>query len=264
MHSGFPIFVVDAFSDRPFAGNPAAVVLCSDLRSADAWMQLVAAEMRHSETAFVAPRADGAFDLRWFTPETEVDLCGHATLASAHVLFKRDRLSAAAFHTRSGVLHAESVGDGIRLDFPTVMATAGDPPSGLLAALGLDHAVACARSDFYALVQVADAMTVRALAPDSSALLDVDTPAVIVTAPGDEPNVDIVSRVFGPRVGIPEDPVTGSAHCVLAPWWSERLGRNRLHAHQASPRGGSMTVTLAGDRVFLDGRAVTVLEGQLP
>ena len=255
------IHVVDAFTSKPFGGNPAAVVLLGrdDRDVPEAWMQQLAAEMRHSETAYVRERADGSYDLRWFTPATEVDLCGHATLASAYAL---NRPGTTTFHTRSGALHATATDEGIELDFPAVHAEPGPPPAGLLAGLGLTTAVATAQSDFYAVVEVADAKTVRTLSPDFLALADVDTRATLVMAPGDE-GYDVVSRVFGPRVGIPEDPVTGSAHCVIATWWCERLGKPTLRAYQASARGGEVDVTLNGDRVLLRGKCATVIRGEL-
>jgi PhzF family phenazine biosynthesis protein len=262
----FPLQVVDAFTDVPFRGNPAAVVRL-DVAADDQWMQAVAAEMRHSETAFLAARRDGDFDLRWFTPETEVDLCGHATLASAHALWDWGTLDVSAparFHTKSGLLSAHRDGDLIEMDFPAVPVSETDAPAGLFEALGLDAStdVAATRSSaFYTVVEVPDPAIVRGLRPDFVALLDVDTRATIVTARGDE-GYDIVSRVFGPRVGIPEDPVTGSAHCVLAPYWEARLGP-RLRAHQASARGGTMRTRLDRDRVHLSGAAVTVLRAAL-
>jgi PhzF family phenazine biosynthesis protein len=261
----FPLQVVDAFTDVPFRGNPAAVVRL-DVARGDEWMQAVAAEMRHSETAFLAARGDGDFDLRWFTPETEVDLCGHATLASAHALWDWGTLDvsvAARFHTKSGLLSATRDGDLITLDFPAVAICDAAAPSGLFEALGLPEAdvVAVRSSDFYTVVEVANASVVRALQPDFVALFRVDTRATLVTALGDD-GYDIVSRVFGPRVGIPEDPVTGSAHCVLAPYWEPRLGPS-LRAYQASARGGTMRTRVDGDRVHLTGAAVTVLRAAL-
>jgi PhzF family phenazine biosynthesis protein len=261
-----PIFVVDAFTSEPFGGNPAAVVLD---HGDETWMQRLAAEMRHSETAFVRPRADGrGYDLRWFTPEVEVTLCGHATLASAHVLFETERVSpdeTITFHTRGGELRAAHAGvDGVTLDFPVSVPRPTDSAdAGLFAALGVEPAELLECDGDFFLCVVDDAATVRALEPDIAALRALGhVRGVYVSAPGDK-GYDIVSRCFGPRVGIDEDPVTGSMHCVLAAYWCPRLGKGELRAFQASPRGGEMTATLAGERVLLTGRATTVLSGEL-
>jgi PhzF family phenazine biosynthesis protein len=267
-----PIFVVDAFASGPFRGNPAAVVPLETGDAPDrAWMQQVAAEMKHSETAYVQPRADGAFDLRWFTPEVEVDLCGHATLASAHVLWETRRLApgtAAVFHTRGGELRANRRADGtIELDFPTAPPEPCEIPAGLLDALGLASigprgAESLRTTGQFFMLVVPDAATVRKLEPDFAAMRALsDVRGVYVTAPGDDGAHDIVSRCFAPRVGIDEDPVTGSMHCVLSAYWCEKLGKNELQAEQASERGGEVGVRLAGDRTLLVGRAITVLEG---
>ena len=258
MSTLLPLFQVDAFTDHPFSGNPAAVCLLDRERDA-AWMQAVAAEMNLSETAFLLPREDG-FGLRWFTPATEVDLCGHATLAAAHVLWEQGLLApgaAARFHTRSGHLRATRSGAVIELDFPAAPA---EP--GLLAALGLDGGEVC-RGRFDYLVVVEDEAEVRALRSDFPALGWVETRGVIVSARSDNPEYDFVSRFFAPAAGIPEDPVTGSAHCTLGPWWAPRLGKQSMTAFQASRRGGVVQVSLQGDRVHLGGRAVTVLAGEL-
>lgn len=269
-----PIYIVDAFTDRPFAGNPAAVCLLKEKRD-DTWMQRVAAEMNLSETAFLNPRPAGGWHLRWFTPRVEVDLCGHATLASAHTLWQTGaatepgtandgvRLS---FHTRSGVLHAERDGTTIRLDFPADPPTLQEPASTTVRALGTalgstPVAVWRGREDLLAVLP--DAESVRRLGPDIHALSTLDARGIIVTAAGDEPGVDFISRFFGPAVGIDEDPVTGSAHCVLAPYWSQKLGRYSLHGYQASARGGHIGVRWQGDRVHLTGQAVTTVEGRL-
>ncbi len=269
-----PIYIVDAFTNRPFAGNPAAVCLLEEKRDAS-WMQKVAAEMNLSETAFLSPRAAGEWDLRWFTPVVEANLCGHATLASAHTLWQTgtttntgtsnagDRLS---FHTRSGVLHAERAGNTIRLDFPADLPTALEPASAtvstLSAALGSTPlAVWRGREDLLAVLP--DAESVRRLRPDIRALATLDARGIIATATGDEPGVDFMSRFFGPAVGIDEDPVTGSAHCVLAPYWAQQLGRNSLQGYQASARGGHIGVHWQGERVQLTGQAVTTVEGRL-
>jgi len=256
------IFQVDAFTDRPFRGNPAAVCLLESARP-DWWLQAVAAEMGCSETAFLE-RDGGTLRLRWFTPVTEVDLCGHATLATAHVLFgTRPDLDRLAFETRSGVLGARRSPEGIELDFPAQVATAVEPPPGLIDALGVTP-VWVGRNATDLLVEVADAASVTSITPDYPALRSVGVRGVMVTAPGEKGGAaDFVSRFFAPGVGIDEDPVTGSAHCCLGPHWARRLGRTRLRAYQASPRGGWLTVETSGDRVHLVGKAVTVLEGQL-
>jgi predicted PhzF superfamily epimerase YddE/YHI9 len=259
---GQPVVQVDAFTETPFAGNPAAVCVLPATRP-DAWMQAVAREMSLPETAFLVAEGDG-FRLRWFTPTVEVDLCGHATLASAHVLWETGVLPAAAparFLTRSGLLTATRRGDWIAMDFPAEPATAVAPPPALLPSLGVDAAWV-GRNRFDYLVEVATEALVRGLAPDLGRLASVETRGVIVTAPGQAPH-DLVSRFFAPRAGIPEDPVTGSAHCCLGPYWEARLGKADLLAYQASARGGTVRVRVAGPRVELGGRAVTVLRGEL-
>jgi PhzF family phenazine biosynthesis protein len=261
-----PLFQVDAFTGTAFGGNPAAVCLLDGPADA-AWMQSVAAEMNLSETAFLVPRSSGCFDLRWFTPAVEVDLCGHATLASAHVLWEEaldggvDRLS---FSTRSGVLGAvRRPGGWIDLDFPATPADEKAPPPDLLEALGVEAGVTATNGVDW-LVQVADEATVRRAAPDIRRLGTVDCRGAVITAAADRSSpADVVSRFFAPRVGIGEDPVTGSVHCMLGPWWASRLGRTDLLAHQASPRGGDLRVRVEGDRVALGGQAVTVLKGSL-
>jgi PhzF family phenazine biosynthesis protein len=260
---GLPLIHVDAFTDTPFAGNPAAVCLLDGPRE-PGWMQAVASEMNLPETAFVAAEASG-FGLRWFTPTIEVDLCGHATLAAAHALWQERRLasdSPARFHTRSGLLTATRREGWIELDFPAEAATAAEPPDPLLAALGV-AAKWTGRNRFDWLVEVDTAATVRALSPDLARLATVPTRGVIVTAAADEARFDFVSRFFAPRAGIPEDPVTGSAHCCLGPFWASRLGRTELTGYQASPRGGIVRVRVAGDRAVLAGMAVTIFRGEL-
>jgi PhzF family phenazine biosynthesis protein len=256
-----PIVQVDAFADRPFTGNPAAVCILDAPRD-ERWMQQVAAEMNLSETAFLHAIADG-WALRWFTPEVEVDLCGHATLASAHALWEAGRLGAgetARFHTASGELSATREGEWIRMDFPAKPEQAADAPPGLAAALGAEP-VYVGRSQWDWLVEVPSEAELRALRPDFARLRDVDARGIICTAPGTEH--DFVSRFFAPRVGVDEDPVTGSAHCVLAPYWAAKLGRDALVGYQASRRGGVVRVRARGERVTLEGRAVTVLRGEL-
>jgi PhzF family phenazine biosynthesis protein len=256
-------FQVDAFTPTPFAGNPAAVLWLA-APAAPEWMQLVAREMNLSETAFLVPRGDD-FDLRWFTPGAEVDLCGHATLASAHVLWSEGHLSAgqtARFSTASGELRADLRSPWIELDFPATVPVPTTPPPGLPAALGVEPlAVLSSRFDF--LVEVASEAAVRALEPDFRALRSLGVRGVIVTAPAATAGFEFVSRFFAPGVGVDEDPVTGSAHCALAPFWGARLGRVEMTGFQASARGGVVRVRLAGDRVILGGKAVTVLRGEL-
>ncbi|MBM3939383.1 MAG: PhzF family phenazine biosynthesis protein [SAR202 cluster bacterium] len=260
---GHPLFQVDAFTATPYRGNPAAVCLLDGPAPAG-WMQDVAREMNLSETAFLHPANDG-FDLRWFTPTVEVDLCGHATLASAHVLWETGRLPTAEparFHTRGGLLTAVRGDDMIEMDFPARPAAPAEPPPGLEAALGvpLRH-VAKTKADY--LVEVESARQVRDLRPDLTSLARLPLRGVMVTSRSDDDASDFVSRFFAPVSGIPEDPVTGSAHCCLGPYWGAKLGKRSLVGHQASARAGVVRVRLAGDRVWLGGRAVTVLRGEL-
>ncbi|MEB3290485.1 MAG: PhzF family phenazine biosynthesis protein [Leptolyngbya sp.] len=256
------LFQVDAFTDRPFGGNPAAVCALPEARPDD-WMQRVAQEMNLSETAFFYPEAEG-YRLRWFTPTVEVDLCGHATLATSHVLWSEGYLATdqtAQFHTRSGLLTARRQGDWIELNFPTAQLQAMPTPSGLAAALGTEPQRVMA-TDLGYLVELATADQVRQLQPDFPALQAFAVPGVIVTSLG-EPPYDFVSRFFAPNLGINEDPVTGSAHCSLSPYWRERLGKTAFLAYQASQRGGVVQVQDEGSRVCLSGQAVTVLRGEL-
>lgn len=257
------IVQVDAFTSRPFAGNPAAVCVLPT-SPLDSWMRDVAREMNLSETAFLVPREDG-YSLQWFTPSVEVDLCGHATLASAHVLWEDSHLPAAAqarFHTRSGLLRADRRGDWIELDFPAVVAAPADPPPHLLEALGT-KAKFVGKNKFDYLVEVESEEVLRALAPDFSSLRKVGVRGVIVTARSASAEFDFVSRFFAPGSGIDEDPVTGSAHCALGPYWSQQLGKKEFTAYQASARGGVVRVRVNGERVILGGQAVTVLRGEL-
>jgi predicted PhzF superfamily epimerase YddE/YHI9 len=262
-----PLFCVDAFSAEPFAGNPAAVCLLAE--DADAgWMRRVAAEMNLSETAFLRPGDEpAAYHLRWFTPTVEVELCGHATLASAHVLWSEGRVEAGRpirFDTVSGPLAARPDPDGtIWLDFPATPAEPVDPPAGMLEALGAGGARWVGLSPFDYLVELDSEAAVRGLAPAMGPLAELDGLGVIVTAPSGVAGTDFVSRCFAPAVGIDEDPVTGAAHCTLGPFWAARLGRDDLTGFQASARGGMVRVRPRGDRVLLGGRAVTVLRGEL-
>lgn len=258
-----PVITVDAFTDRPFAGNPAAVCILPDPAD-EGWMRSVAAEMNLSETAFLHPHADG-WSLRWLTPTVEVDLCGHATLASAHVLWEDGHLAPdaeARFHTRSGLLTCRRRGEWITMDFPAQPARETDAPEGLERALGVTPRY-IGRSRFDLLVEVDSEDAVRALQPDLGLLATVDVRGVIVTTRAADGQYDFVSRFFAPRAGVNEDPVTGSAHCVLAPFWAARLGRDEMTAFQASRRGGVVRVRTAGDRVELAGQAVTVVRGEL-
>lgn len=260
---GIPIFQVDAFTDRPFRGNPAAVCLL-DAPADAAWMQQVAAEMNLSETAFLWSEGND-YRLRWFTPAVEVDLCGHATLAGAHTLWESGILYPAAlarFQTRSGLLTAARIDGWIELNFPATPPTAVEPPPALRQALDVEPLFA-GKSRFDYLIEVASADEVRQLMPDHARLRSLDVRGVMVTARGDTDGIDFVSRFFAPGSGIDEDPVTGSAHCCLTPYWAERLGKDRLTAYQASARGGTVRVALDGDRVRLAGQAVTVLRGEL-
>jgi PhzF family phenazine biosynthesis protein len=258
-----PIRGVDAFTEAAFRGNPAAVCLLDEPRD-EAWMQAVAAEINLSETAFLWPEADG-FRLRWFTPTVEVDLCGHATLASAHVLRQEGRVASAGpirFHTRSGTLTTLAAGEAVEMDFPAVPAAEAPAPPELRDALGV-AARFVGRSAFDYLVEVADEAAVRGLRPDLAGLRKLGTRGVIVTARSHDPSYDFVSRFFAPGAGVDEDPVTGSAHCTLAPFWGDRLGKARMIGHQVSRRGGAVHVEVRGDRVALIGRAVTVWRGEL-
>jgi PhzF family phenazine biosynthesis protein len=254
---------VDAFTNRPFTGNPAAVCLLPGARDVR-WMQQVALEMNLAETAFLVRRPDG-FDLRWFTPGAEVDLCGHATLASAHVLWEEGHLKqseVARFHTRSGLLTATRRGDHIWLDFPSTPVSPTAPPEGLEVAIGRKPTMV-GRTVFDYIVDLESEAAVRSLTPDMNLIAGIPCRGVIVTAPADDTRYDFVSRFFAPGLGIPEDPVTGSAHCGLAPHWSIRLGKDEMVGYQASARGGTVLVRVAGDRVHLGGQAVTVLRGEI-
>jgi PhzF family phenazine biosynthesis protein len=258
------IFQVDAFTREPFTGNPAGVCILPT-GSSEKRFQEIAREMNLAETAFVAPRGE-EFGLRWFTPSAEVDLCGHATLASAHVLWETGLLSPdreARFHTLSGLLVARRVDERIELDFPAEPPEESSAPAGLLEALGIRTALFVGRNRLDYLVELESEAAVRAIAPDFRRLADVAGRGAIVTARSANRRFDFVSRYFAPSVGVDEDPVTGSTHCCLGPWWSERLGRNVLSAWQASRRGGALEVEPRGDRVLIRGHAVTVLRCEL-
>ena len=263
MRTGQRFTQVDAFTDRPFTGNPAAVCLLQS--PADpVWMQQVAREMNLAETAFLVRQDDG-YDLRWFTPSTEVDLCGHATLASAHVLWEEQQLGlneTARFHTRSGLLTASRERSSIWMDFPATPSEPAEPVRDLEHGLGTAIQY-LGRTRFDYLVEVESETTLRRLTPDLTALTRLPTRGVIVTSRSERPEYDFVSRFFAPGAGVPEDPVTGSAHCGLAPFWGGRLEKTRLVGYQASERGGVVMVELVRDRVRLGGQAVTVLRGEL-
>jgi len=260
-----PIYIVDAFTDRAFGGNPAAVCLLDEPREAG-WMHSVAAEMNLSETAFLVAEEEG-WGLRWFTPKIEVDLCGHATLASAHVLWETKRLAenrAAVFSTRSGRLTCVRNSPWIEMDFPAEVAVAADDPPDLLKALNITGQVAGKkrnRMDF--LVEVSDERALREMAPDLRALAKLPVRVVIVTARSEDRRFDFMSRFFAPGAGVDEDPVTGSAHCCLGPYWAGKLGKTEMVAFQASRRGGVVRVIVKGERVVLCGKAVTVVRGEL-
>lgn len=263
------LYQVDAFTSTPFAGNPAAVCVLSSPRDAN-WMQQVASEMNLSETAFVRPQPGSSYRLRWFTPTHEVDLCGHATLATAHVLWADGILAPdapAQFDTVSGRLSARRNGDWIRMDFPADQLAPIDPPSHLLEGLDGPQPVEVMHSARDHLVRLSGPETVRRLAPNLSALeaLD-DTRGVIVTAEAEAEEIDFVSRFFAPAVGVPEDPVTGSSHCALGPYWAAETGRTSLTGRQVSSRGGTVRVHLDApdaDRIALEGQATTVMRGRL-
>lgn len=257
-----PYYHVDAFASELFQGNPAGVCILSEFPTVGT-MQKIAAENRHSETAFIVPRSDGDFDLRWFTPEVEDNLCGHATLASAFVLALREHSSwPVRFHTGSGILTVLKTQGGFETDFPARRAQACATPAGLLSALGLTEVQVMKSRDYLVIVDRAD--QVLALSPDFAALVKVDMgdAGSIVTAPG-EGDVDYVCRFFAPSVGINEDPATGSIHCTLAPYWAERLGKESMRAQQLSARGGTVQCAFAGARVKIADSARLYLQGNL-
>jgi PhzF family phenazine biosynthesis protein len=257
------IYQVDAFTDKPFRGNPAGVCVLPGPKE-EAWMQDVAREMNLSETAFLLKQEDG-FRLRWFTPTVEVELCGHATLASAHILWETGRLSpeeTARFHTLSGLLTAARRGDEVELDFPATPDEPAEAPTGLAETLGAPPKN-FRSSRFDHLVELESEEIVRGLRPDFTRLKALPVRGIMVTSRASTPGLDFVSRFFGPAVGVDEDPVTGSAHCCLGPYWAKRLNKTEMLAYQASARGGVVGVTIAGDRVRLRGKAVTVMVAEL-
>lgn len=257
------IYQVDAFTDIPFAGNPAGVCILPE-SAGDDWMRNVAREMNLSETAFLVRQADG-FNLRWFTPAVAVDRCGHATLASAHILWETAVLlpnETAPFHTRSGLLTASRKGSWIEMDFPAKLEEPAEAPVNLPEALGVTPKY-LGKNVFDYLVEVESEEVVRSLQPDFTQLGKLGVRGVMVTARSSSPELDFVSRFFAPGAGINEDPVTGSAHCCLAPYWGKRLGKTEMVAYQASARGGVLRLRLVGDRVLISGQAVTVLRCEL-
>lgn len=256
------IFIVDAFTSKAFGGNPACVCLLKNPKS-ETWMQQVAAEMNLSETAFLVKKKDG-FGLRWFTPTIEVDLCGHATLASAHVLWEEKIVSQnkeIKFFTKSGVLTAGFENNRVILDFPSTPEKPVKAPSNLLKALGLKKVGYIGKSIFDYLVEVESEKTVLHLKPDFNLLATIPARGVMVTSRSK--TYDFISRFFGPRSGINEDPVTGSAHCTLGPFWKKKLNKNNFSAYQASQRGGTIQVSVLNHRTLLAGQAVTVFTGEL-
>lgn len=260
---GLRITQVDAFTDRPFRGNPAAVCILP-AAGEESWMRQVAQEMNLSETAFLCPQRDG-FNLRWFTPTVEVALCGHATLASAHVVWEEGHIARgqeARFYTKSGLLTAQHRDEWIELNFPAVIESPSSPPDGLAEALGTELGYV-GKNKFDYLVELNSAEAVRKLRPNFSALKTLGVRGVIVTSRSDSPEYDFISRFFAPGSGIDEDPVTGSAHACLGPFWGSRLGKTEFTAYQASARGGVVRVRLNDGRVILGGKAVTVLRGEL-
>ena len=261
--NGITCLQIDAFTDRPFAGNPAAVCLLEEARDAK-WMQAVAAEMNLSETAFVRPVREG-FEIRWFTPAVEVDLCGHATLASAHALWSENVVVAGhaiRFLSNSGDLTCTQRDKLIELDFPATPVTSATPSDELCDALGV-RAVFQGKSKFDSLVLVESEQILRSIRPDYEKLRALSARGVIVTSASSDPGFDFVSRFFAPNAGVDEDPVTGSAHCALGPFWSARLGKTEMTAFQASARGGVVRLRVGADRVFLAGQAITVFKGVL-
>jgi PhzF family phenazine biosynthesis protein len=257
------LFKVDAFADKPFAGNPAAVCILPQPKS-EPWMQSIAQEMNVSETAFIYPVKDG-YNLRWFTPTTEVDLCGHATLATAHVLWEINFLTTheeARFYTKSGLLTARQKEGWIELNFPSEPAIEAEIPDGLVKALNITP-VFVGKNRFDYLVEVESENIVRNIEPDFNLLATLPARGIIVTSKSNTPPYDFISRFFGPAAGINEDPVTGSAHCCLGPYWQTKLNKSTLTAFQASKRGGIVKVRIADDRVYLRGQAIIILRGEI-
>ena len=257
------IYQVDAFGYKPFSGNPAAVCILEE-EPEESWMQNVAMEMNQSETAFLF-RTDKGFNLRWFTPTIEVDLCGHATLASAHILWEEGYLEAdqdAEFYTKSGLLRASRKGDLIELDFPSDPEEKASIPDNLGEGLGVDP-IYVGKSKFDYLLEIESEEILRNLKPDFDLLKKIKTRGIIVTSASVSNEYDFISRFFAPSSGIDEDPVTGSAHCCLGPFWHTKLDKKVMRAYQASKRGGVVHISLKGDRVLLGGNATTIFRGEI-
>jgi PhzF family phenazine biosynthesis protein len=257
------IFQVDAFTNRPFAGNPAAVCVLPETAD-EKWMQSLANEMNLSETAFLVKQEDG-YSLRWFTPAVEVELCGHATLASAHILWEQGFLPLdrqARFHTKSGLLSAMRKNTWIELDFPAEPEAQTDIADTIVTALGVTPTYV-GKNRFDYLLEFDSAQTVRNLTPDFTLLRQISSRGFIATSHSDSSEYDFISRFFAPAAGINEDPVTGSAHCCLGPYWAKKFSKQEFTAYQASTRGGEVKVRLSGDRVYLGGQAVTVMHGKI-
>jgi len=257
------IYQVDAFATKPFSGNPAAVCILEEEKSTE-WMQALAEEMNLSETAFLERKGD-AFNLRWFTPNFEVDLCGHATLASAHILWETGLLNSdqdALFHTKSGALTARNLDSGIELNFPSEIAEPCELPEEISRSLGVGT-VYTGQNRMDYLVELESPEALRSLKPDFNEMAKVNTRGVIVTSKSDVPKYDFLSRFFAPWHGIDEDPVTGSAHCCTGPYWREKLGLDELRAFQASSRGGEVNIGFENERILLRGKAITILKGEL-
>ena len=257
------IYQIDSFTDKPFTGNPAGVCIL-DEPADEKWMQNVAKEMAVSETAFLYPEDDG-YNLRWFAPDAEVDLCGHATMASAHILWETDYAQeneTLKFSTKSGVLTANMNKGWIELDFPIIPVEKADAPEGLIESLGVEP-IYVGINAFDYILELGSEKELRSIEPDFSRLADITTRGVSVTSASSSNEYDFVSRFFAPAIGIPEDPVTGSAHCCLGPYWMKKLNKSSFTAYQVSARGGFMKVDVKGERVILSGKAVTFLEGTI-
>jgi PhzF family phenazine biosynthesis protein len=259
-----PIHTVDAFADKPFSGNPAGVCVL-DKPLDEKLMQNIALEMNLSETAFLNKQNDSSYSLRWFTPSVEVDLCGHATLASSHIIWesgREDKSSTLQFQTKSGVLKANYKNGEIELDFPAIESSQIVIPDGLVKALGVKP-VSIYKTQWYYIAELDMEETLRNVSPNFDLLQTLEAWGTIITTKASMPGYDFVSRFFAPLKGVKEDPVTGSAHCALGPYWMKKLGKNSFKAYQASARGGALGVRVEGDRVYLTGRAVTVLSGDI-
>lgn len=260
----YPYYQVDAFAIKPFRGNPAAVILMEDTRE-DKWLQAVAQEINLSETAFLRPKGHD-YELRWFTPTTEVDLCGHATIASAHILYEfgyYDTDETISFYTLSGVLRSTFNRGTIELDMPRFGFSPAVPPAGLSDILKTDPLAVSESDNDMLIAELANESLVRQFSPDFDEIQRLEYDGLALTARSDDPKFDFISRYFSPRTGIPEDPVTGMAHCALGPYWESKLMKSDFHAYQASARGGEVWVRLSDTRAFIGGKAVTVFKGEM-